>query len=248
LLEQEGEAACYAASAPGMAASRGRSRGGNSRLHAPAATPSSARRASVVAPRMMYSLTSITEIATPTSRQSGPRPPPSRSSSCIPPSISRRAICSRAPLDLDHPEVPQDVLHAQPDGRIVGGTPPEMIPEPDEFALGQAWGHQDRPLAMPAGHEDRHAAAPIKSRLRADESRMNVSTAVGPWIGGSRSRPILVPERCGASPRVGLGANASTRLGCHTRRRLRRPCSERFAHLDQKSFIESAASRDPGCR
>src|SRR5438132_343418 len=160
------------ASALGMAASRGRSRGGNSRLHAPAATPSSARRASVVAPRMMYSLTSITEIATPTSRQSGPRPPPSRSSSCIPPSISRRAICSRAPLDLDHPEVPQDVLHAQPDGRIVVGTPPEMIPEPDEFALGQAWGHQDRPLAMPAGHEDRHAAAPIKSRLRAEESRM----------------------------------------------------------------------------
>ena len=70
-----GEAACYAASAPGIAASRGRSRGGNSRLHASAATPSSARRASVLAPRMMYSLTSITEIAAPTSRQSGPCPP-----------------------------------------------------------------------------------------------------------------------------------------------------------------------------
>ena len=31
---------------------------------------------------------------------------------------------------------------------------------------------------MPAGHEDRHAASPIKSGLRADEPRMNVSTGV----------------------------------------------------------------------
>jgi hypothetical protein len=77
--------------------------------------------------------------------------------------------------------VPQDVPHTHPDGRIVGVTPPEMIPEPDEFALGQARDHQDRPLTMPAGHEDRHAASAIKSGLRADEPRMNVSTAVGPW-------------------------------------------------------------------
>ena len=42
----------YAASAPRVAASRGRSRGGNSRLHTSAARPNSARRASVAAPRM----------------------------------------------------------------------------------------------------------------------------------------------------------------------------------------------------
>ena len=44
-------ATCYAASAPRPTTSRGRSRG-NSRLHTSAARPSSARRASVAAPRM----------------------------------------------------------------------------------------------------------------------------------------------------------------------------------------------------
>jgi len=72
--------------------------------------------------------------------------------------------------------------------------------------------------------------------------------AAAPAFAFARVRRIL-PGRTGSPlPRVELGANASTRLGCRTRRRLRRPCSERFAHLDQKSLIESAVSRDPGCR
>src|SRR5439155_25808451 len=111
---------------------------------------------------------------TPTSRQSGPSSPLSRSSSCIPLSISRRSIRSPLSLDLDHPEVPQEVPHTEPDRRIVWVTRGEMIAEPGQFAFGHARDHHDRPLAMPAGHEDRHAPTATKSRLRVDEPGMNL--------------------------------------------------------------------------
>ena len=106
---------------------------------------------------------------------------------------------------------------------------PSMVCRPGRGGVGSLPGSEDCRVHRPCAARSSRSPPRCRSGLRL------------------RPRPphLAKPDRL-ALPRVELGANASTHLGYRTRRRLRRPCSERFAHHDQKSFIESAVRPPKG--